>query len=97
MNAISPLFVIAILIIAFWYLTSKPEMVAVCPKRRCGMKEHAEDRKFDDSLPANYQMALSHQADAKVRANSTGLKTQSGSVNAGFTTPEGGSDPTFEE
>ena len=96
MNAISPLFVIAILIIAFWYLTSKPEMVAACPKRRCGLKEKAEDRKFDDSLPANYQMALSPHTDIKVRPNSTGLKTQSGSVNAGFTTPDGGADPTFE-
>ena len=49
MNAISPLFIIAILILVFWYMTSKPEMIAVCPKRRCGMKENAEDRKFDDS------------------------------------------------
>ena len=60
MNTISPLFVIAVLVLLFWYMTSKPKMVAVCPTRKCGMKENAEDRKFDDSLPANYQMALSH-------------------------------------
>jgi hypothetical protein len=88
---ISPLFVIVILVLLFWYLSQQSQSGAPCPIK-CSKAKFTDN--VVEGFDPNKDQALSMISDDPTarRANTTGLKSTPGFVNSAFETPAEDSD-----